>query len=159
MFKKIFIDLCNQNKESPSSVCKKVGIAPATFSCWTDKSVPRRATLQRISDYFGVSVDYLLGAEQEKKATATAAAKSNLIPLSPFVRQVTEHEGKVLDAYRAQVEMQPAVDKLLGVPAEEETVTLYSAAYSKDNTPEEIITISKAEWERLKSLPFTDQDL
>lgn len=81
MFKKIFIDLCNKNKESPSSVCKKVGIAPATFSCWTDDSVPRRATLQRIADYFGVTVNYLLGAEQEKKAY-TAAEKSNLIPLS-----------------------------------------------------------------------------
>ena len=62
-------------------------------------------------------------------------------------------------AYRNHPEMQPAVDRLLGVPAEEETVTLYSAAHSKNNTPDEIITISKAEWERLKSLPFTDQDL
>lgn len=61
MFKEIFIRLCNQKGESPSSVCRKVGIAPATFSCWTSESVPRKATLMRIADYFGVSVSYLLG--------------------------------------------------------------------------------------------------
>lgn len=80
MFKEIFIDLCNKKKESPSAVCKKVGITPATFSCWTEDSIPRQATLRRIAEYFGVSVDYLLGAEQEKKPTVTE--KSNLIPLS-----------------------------------------------------------------------------
>ena len=149
-------------------------------------SNPSMGKLTMLAVYFNVPVNYLLGKSPRptimqiakleegnyeadlqkasaqnanKKGDHTVAEKSNLIPLSPFVRQVTEHEGKVLDAYRAQVEMQPAVDRLLDVPAEEETVTLYSAAYSKDNTPEEIITISKAEWERLKSLPFTDQDL
>ena len=60
MFKENFIKLCNQKKESPSFVCKKVGITPATFSGWNENSIPRRATLQRIADYFGVSIDYLL---------------------------------------------------------------------------------------------------
>lgn len=65
MFKQIFIDLCNKRNESPSSVCRKVGITPATFSGYTDESVPRQATLMRIADYFGVSVDYLLGREEK----------------------------------------------------------------------------------------------
>ena len=63
MFKKRFIDLCNQRNVSPSSVCRVIGIAPATFSCWTETSVPRRATLQKLADYFNVSVDYLLDKE------------------------------------------------------------------------------------------------
>jgi transcriptional regulator with XRE-family HTH domain len=67
MFKNIFIELCNKKGESPSSVCKKVNIAPATFSCWTPESVPRKATLMRIADYFGVSVDYLLGKTEQKE--------------------------------------------------------------------------------------------
>lgn len=65
MFKNIFIKLCNSRGESPSFVCRNVGIAPATFSCWTDESIPRQATLQRIADYFGVSVDYLLGKTEK----------------------------------------------------------------------------------------------
>lgn len=65
MFKKNFIKLCNNRGESPSSVCRKVGIAPATFSCWTEESVPRRATLERIADYFGVSTTELLTGEKD----------------------------------------------------------------------------------------------
>lgn len=61
MFKKVFIDLCNDRNESPSAVCKKIGLSNAAFSCWDDNSVPRRATLQKLANYFGVTVDYLLG--------------------------------------------------------------------------------------------------
>ena len=74
MFKKIFIDLCNQKKESPSAVCRKVGITPATFSGWTDKTIPRQATLSRIADYFGVTVEYLLrddDSEQKESSSLT----------------------------------------------------------------------------------------
>ena len=60
MFKENFIRLCNERGEFPSVVCKKIGITPAAFSKWTDESVPRRATLMRIADYFGVTVDDLL---------------------------------------------------------------------------------------------------
>ena len=67
MFKKNFINFCNQRGESPSSVCRNVGIAPATFSCWTDSTVPREATLYKIADYLGVTVEELL-AEDEPKA-------------------------------------------------------------------------------------------
>ena len=79
MFKKIFIDLCNNRKESPSAVCMKLGLSNAAFSKWTDETVPRRATLQRFADYFGVSVNYLLGNEQPSPSIARIAheAKNN----------------------------------------------------------------------------------
>lgn len=64
MFKEIFIRLCNEKGVAPTVVCKSVGLSDAAFSKWTDESVPRRATLVRIADYFGVSVDYLLGNVQ-----------------------------------------------------------------------------------------------
>ena len=63
MFKKIFIRLCSDRNESPSSVCKKIGISPAAFSQWDDNTIPRKITQLRVAEYFGVSVDYLLGKE------------------------------------------------------------------------------------------------
>lgn len=88
MFKENFIRLCNERGEFPSVVCKQVGITPAAFSKWTDESVPRRATLMRIADYFGVTVDDLIGeqpfhvdldlqrfAEKEKEPTVTVDPK------------------------------------------------------------------------------------
>lgn len=68
MFKQNFIKLCSQKGESPSFVCNKIGISAAAFSQWTDDTIPRKITQQRIADYFGVTVDYLLGKE-EKPAT------------------------------------------------------------------------------------------
>lgn len=66
MFKKKFIQLCNEKEESPSFVCKQVGISPAAFTQWTDSSVPREATLMRIADYFGVSMSYLRDETDQK---------------------------------------------------------------------------------------------
>ncbi len=70
MFKNIFIRLCNQRGISPSSVCREVGITPATFSRWTNESVPREATLMRIAEYFDVSTEYLLGKEERRENSA-----------------------------------------------------------------------------------------
>lgn len=80
MFKKIFIKLCSEKGESPSSVCSKIGISPAAFSQWSDDTVPRKVTQQRAADYFGVSVDYLLGKESD--ATADYQLPSNVRPIT-----------------------------------------------------------------------------
>ena len=60
MFKENFIRLCNEKGIAPTVVCTSVGLSDAAFSKWTETSVPRRATLMRIADYFGVTVDDLL---------------------------------------------------------------------------------------------------
>ncbi|MBE6693416.1 MAG: LexA family transcriptional regulator [Ruminococcaceae bacterium] len=100
MFKQNFIRLCNQKGESPSAVCIKVGITPATFSCWTDESVPRKATLMRIADYFGVSVNYLLGTEKENapgiKPNAIFLEEKN-VHLIPVYETVSAGFGALAD--------------------------------------------------------------
>ena len=99
MFKEKFIQLCNKKGESPSSVCRKVGVTPATFSCWTDISVPRKATLMRIADYFNVPVDYLLGKEDGEPLT------------------LTDEENELVTKYRAAgEETRTAVKKILDIP-------------------------------------------
>lgn len=81
MFKRNFINLCNEKGEAPSAVCRKVGITPATFSGWTDQTIPRQATLFRIANYFNVSVEQLLSdydAEREKVAEEVATMMDDL---------------------------------------------------------------------------------
>lgn len=70
MFKENFVRLCNQRGVAPTVVCKEIGLSDAVYSKWTDDSVPRKATLMRIADYFGVTVEDLL---QEKKPPAAKA--------------------------------------------------------------------------------------
>lgn len=86
MFKKIFIKLCNERGVAPTAVCNDIGLSAATFSCWTDESVPRKTTLYKLANYFNVSVDYLLGKEDAIPADTTGftvadQSKVRMIPV------------------------------------------------------------------------------
>ena len=71
MFKKIFIKLCNDRGLSPSSVCELVGLSNSAYSKWDETSIPRKATLCRIAEFFNVTVEYLLGKEETPIPTET----------------------------------------------------------------------------------------
>ncbi len=68
MFKENFIRLCARNGESPTAVCKKVGLSNAAYSGWTKESIPRMKTLKRIADYFGVAPEDLLVDAKDGKS-------------------------------------------------------------------------------------------
>lgn len=99
-FRQNFIRLCNQRGEAPSAVCLKVGLSNATFSQWDDNSVPRRATLTKLADYFGVSVDALLD------------------PPGNLCRTVSDEEYEIILALRRQPDMLTPVRRLLALPDE-----------------------------------------
>ncbi len=67
MFKKNFINFCNKKGVAPTVVCQHIGLSAASYSKWTDESVPRKATLMRLADYLGVTVDDLLADDAELK--------------------------------------------------------------------------------------------
>lgn len=67
MFKRNFIRLCNKHGVAPTVVCQSIGLTGTAFSKWTDESVPRKATLMRIAEYFDVSVESLTGDEPSGK--------------------------------------------------------------------------------------------
>lgn len=66
MFYDIYIDLCKERGISPSKAAEEIGINKASVTSWKKKGyTPRAEILQRIADYFGVTVDYLLGNVSE----------------------------------------------------------------------------------------------
>ena len=60
MFKKNFEKICADRNIAPTRVCSDIGLSNATYSCWTDESVPRKTTLIKLADYFGITVEELL---------------------------------------------------------------------------------------------------
>ena len=65
MYKK-FADLLLKNNKTTYRVAKDTGISPTLFSDWKKgKSSPKAEKLQKIADYFGVSVDYLMTGKEE----------------------------------------------------------------------------------------------
>ena len=64
----IFVQLLQKHNVSAYRVSKDTGIPESTFSDWKKgKSSPKLEKLQKIADYFGVSVDYLLGRSPDIK--------------------------------------------------------------------------------------------
>lgn len=59
MFWKNFVSLCNEKRLSPNAVCAELGYSTAIATKWKNGSIPRSSTLQKIADYFGVTVESL----------------------------------------------------------------------------------------------------
>lgn len=72
-----YVRLCNMRGQSPSGAALSMGIEKSSVSRWARGSLPRYATLVKLSEYFGVQVSELLGddkAEDDGK-NATAVEK------------------------------------------------------------------------------------
>ena len=71
MFYDVYQNLCKQIDKSPSGAAIEMGLNKSTVSVWKRKGVtPNGDTLQKVADYFNVSIDYLLEKEEEKTSPA-----------------------------------------------------------------------------------------
>ncbi len=63
---KIFENLLSARNLKAADVAKGTGISPTVFSDWKNgKSSPKQDKLQKIADYFNVTIKYLLGLEED----------------------------------------------------------------------------------------------
>lgn len=72
MFYDKFKLLCDEKGVSPKRAVTEMGMSNSLATKWKNTgATPSGATLGKIADYFGVSVEYLLGTETKKEPTAT----------------------------------------------------------------------------------------
>lgn len=71
----VFLNLCNSVGKSPTAVALEIGLSDAAPSGWKKGAKPRDSVLNRLADYFGVTVDYLLSGN-EKPATPEGSGMS-----------------------------------------------------------------------------------
>lgn len=63
----IFEQLLQKYGLTAYKVAKEAGVTQTALSNWkTGKSTPTTKTLQKIADYFGVSIDYLMTGEEKE---------------------------------------------------------------------------------------------
>nr|WP_308743254.1 helix-turn-helix transcriptional regulator [uncultured Anaerocolumna sp.] len=63
----IFEQLLQKHGITTYKVSKDTGISQTTFSNWkSGRSTPKQDKMQILADYFGVTVDYLLGIEKDE---------------------------------------------------------------------------------------------
>ena len=69
MFYDLFKKLCDDRNISVSKACIEIGLSRSIAAKWKNtKTNPSADVLPKIAKYFGVSVDYLLGAEEKMPA-------------------------------------------------------------------------------------------
>lgn len=95
MFWKIFISLCEEKNESPTSVCSSLGFSATMATKWKNGAKPRDISLKKIANYFGVSVDYLLGADEAEGQPEPIKEKS-----TPAEDGLDEYEKKLIGTFR-----------------------------------------------------------
>jgi transcriptional regulator with XRE-family HTH domain len=64
-FYKNYIKLCAEKGVSSSAVAEKIGLSRTSPHGWKKGKMPSDVNLQKIADYFGVTVEYLNGEEEE----------------------------------------------------------------------------------------------
>lgn len=107
---KITIDiiqrLLHEQNKSKKELCEYLGLSPSNFGNWiSGRNVSFMKYTHKIADYFGVSVNYLLGKEEIKKA--------------PEEGNLSEGEKLLLDTFRQiPFDKQAAVLQLIKVALE-----------------------------------------
>ena len=95
MFYDRYYALCKDFGMSPTGVALELDISRGTVSAWkTRGTTPQRDILQKIAEYFDVSVDYLLNGEEKEKDPSTKAEVSD----SDIKIALFGGDGEVTDA-------------------------------------------------------------
>lgn len=73
----IFEQLLAKHNVTAYRVAKETGVTTATLTSWKQgKYTPKREKLEKIADYFGVSIEYLMtGKEDSEKKETTLTTK------------------------------------------------------------------------------------
>ena len=102
MFYDKYIRLCAEKGISPSAAAVEIGLRKSNVTYWKNgRNNPTDATLLKIADYFGVTVEYLKTGE-EKAPTQTGE------------RSLEEEVAMVTEAYlKADKEQRAAILTLL----------------------------------------------
>lgn len=98
--------LCEENNMNLTVLERELGLSKSSIRLW-DKNTPSVEKAQKVADYFGVTLDYLVGATDDPHSYA----------------EITEDEKAFYDAYtkasqsdKATVQsMMKIINKLLGV--------------------------------------------
>lgn len=145
------------------------------------KSMPKSDSLAKIADYLDCSVDYLLGRTKNPSCNLSNNDYNYVINSSdPITLKTIEGSGDValqtllhnysglnqagrdrLVEYSSFVASAPEYQSESSAPeaAAEETVRVFIAARSTDNTPPQWVDMPAEEVERIFNLPESDFDL
>ena len=105
----IFEQLLQKHNVTSYRVAKEANVTQTSLSNWkSEKSTPSVITLQKIADYFGVSVDYLMTGKEEPVAKETSLTSRDQRDIEKILNQtrnlLLNQEGLMFDGDPASPE-------------------------------------------------------
>lgn len=139
MFSKELKGLRKKCGLTQQELADELKLAKSTISMYENgKREPDFETEELIADYFNVDINTLRGIKDKEAAI------------------FSEHEKKVIFAYRSHPDMQKSVDRLLGIEPEEKLYIIKKAARNGDNSPLVVTDSQLKELENLPEVPLED---
>lgn len=94
MFWNNFVKLCNERGLKPNPVAKELGLSSGSVTAWKNGVTPRDTALQKIAEYFDITVEELL---EEKKPAENGGR------LEEFTRLFESLTPEQQDTFLAQI--------------------------------------------------------
>jgi len=99
MFFDIFDSLCKERGISRQRATEEIGLSNSTATKWKKTgATPDGKTLSKIADYFGVSIDFLLGNKKTPTPEGERLASDDDIKFALF-----KGDGEITDAMYEEV--------------------------------------------------------
>lgn len=97
-----FMQLLQEKNITPYRVSKETGVTQTTLSDWkTGRATPKTVTLQKIADYFNVSLDWLTGNSEYRSIeeyNLNEEIPEEIVILNRAAKKMTpEQRKKLLD--------------------------------------------------------------
>ncbi|MBR3840056.1 MAG: helix-turn-helix transcriptional regulator [Erysipelotrichales bacterium] len=90
------IELRKQKNLSQEQLAEIMDVSRQSISKWeTDKAYPEMNRLVFMSDYFGVSLDYLMRGEEEKMKSTTYQAENMMVVWNTFVSNLNDKQKRM----------------------------------------------------------------
>ena len=83
-FYEIYRHLCKRAGKSDNAVAAEIGLSNSTVTTWRQGALPRRPTLKKVADYFGVTDEYLMGTTIESQIDLTESKLEHLQAVLDF---------------------------------------------------------------------------
>lgn len=101
--------LCEKAGKSDNAIAAEIGLSNSTVTTWKQGALPRRPTIKKVADYFGISVEEMMGYEQKETAPA------------PFTRRDERDIEKRLEAMLGDLDGPADGLMFSGEPLDDET--------------------------------------
>lgn len=157
MFYKQFLELCNRNGTKPTPLIKSLGLSPGNLKRWENGSTVNSDILLKLSEHFGVSVDYLLTGKEKKSLTDNLSENEQEMldvfskfndreqikligRLEELYRQKQIKELQKITATQIQNNQIESAENPKNIKMNNNTETVLEASRSFDNQPPKLVT-------------------